>query len=324
MRIRDLKRSTGGVVSMKVILIVVLVVIMVSASTLVVMFSSGGNTNPNANVVQTGDTVTVNYIGKLVDGRIFDTSIWSVANDTGQPKSLTFTLQSESRYVPLQFLVGGGKVIEGFNNAVIGMTLSNPYKNVTIPPSQAYPELTQHNQVFNLTAESGIYVNYTYAQFSSKYGSTVTPVVGLTIADPFYGWPVQIIVADPIADKVQVWNIVSVGQLYHIYASSSASVVSGWNVRVLSVDSAANGGMGRIVVHSQLTAADDRNILGTAKVSSTATATFIVTNVNETSDTCILAYNKYNPVTGTTDAYNAEIAGQTLVFEIILTKIVKG
>jgi FKBP-type peptidyl-prolyl cis-trans isomerase 2 len=317
MRIRDLKRSTGGAVSMKVIIIVVLVVIMVSASTLVVMFSSGTKNDPNANVVQNGDTVTVNYIGKLVNGRIFDTSIWSVANDTSQPKSLTFTLKSQSSYNPLTFKVGSGQVIEGFNNAVIGMTLNSPYKNVTIPPSQAYPEQPQFNKVFNLTQEMRVFVNYTYADFNTKYSIT-NPIQGMTITDPLYGWPVWIAVADSIADRVQVMNMPQVDGLYRIYAPANTSQAGGWNVRVLSVDSGAFGGEGRIVVHSELTAADDRNILGTEKVSSTVTKTFIVTEVDVVNGTCILAYN--NSATG----YNAELGGQTLIFEIILTKIVKG
>jgi FKBP-type peptidyl-prolyl cis-trans isomerase 2 len=317
MRGRDFRKNVDGAVSMKIIVIVVLVVIMVSASTLVVVFGSGSKSNPNANVVQNGDTVTVNYIGRLTDGRIFDTNIWSVANDTSQPKSLTFTLKSQSSYTPLSFVVGGGKMIKGFNDAVIGMTLSDPYKNATISPSQAYPEKTQYNQVYNLTQSMQVIYNYTYASFNTKY-SISSPVQGMTIADPLYGWPVWIAVADSNADLVQVWNMPQVGGQYRIYAPTNTSQPGGWYAKVVSVNSEENNGMGRIIVHSELTAADNRNILGTEKVSSTSTKTFIVTNVDVINGTCILAYN--NPSTG----YNAEIAGQTLYFEIILLSIKKA
>jgi FKBP-type peptidyl-prolyl cis-trans isomerase 2 len=316
MRMRDLKKSSVGAVSMKVIIIVVLVVIMVSASTLVVMFGSGSKSNPNANVVENGDTVTVNYIGSLTDGRIFDTNIWSVANDSSEPKSLTFTLKSQSSYTPLTFTVGSGKMIPGFNDAVIGMTLSNPYKNVTIPPSQAYPEQAKYNKVFNLTQESQVIYEYNYSQFTAKYSIT-TPVQGMWVADPFYGWPAQITIADSNADRVQVSNAPQIDGQYRIYAPSNTSLAGGWYVRVVSVDSSANGGLGRIIVHSQLTAADDRNIMGYDKVSSTSTKTFIVTNVSVANDTCVLAYNDSSA------GYNAEIAGQTLEFEIILLSITK-
>lgn len=63
-----------------------------------------------------GDTVHVHYKGSLEDGQIFDTS--------------------EGRD-PLSFTIGGGQVIPGFEEAVVGMSL-NEKKNVTIPVDKAY------------------------------------------------------------------------------------------------------------------------------------------------------------------------------------------
>jgi len=63
-----------------------------------------------------GDRVTVHYTGKFEDGKIFDTSI------DGQPMS---------------FEIGNGQVIEGFNDALIGMEKGES-KTVTIPPDKAY------------------------------------------------------------------------------------------------------------------------------------------------------------------------------------------
>jgi peptidylprolyl isomerase len=72
---------------------------------------------------QPGDTVKVHYIGKLDDGTIFDSS---AARD------------------PLQFSIGEGRVIPGFEQAAIGMSPGDS-KTVTIPAEQAYgshrPEL---------------------------------------------------------------------------------------------------------------------------------------------------------------------------------------
>jgi len=48
-----------------------------------------------------GDTVKVHYTGKLEDGTVFDSS--------------------ESRE-PLKFTIGGGNVIPGFEEAVVGMS----------------------------------------------------------------------------------------------------------------------------------------------------------------------------------------------------------
>lgn len=63
-----------------------------------------------------GDTVHVHYTGSLNDGQVFDSS--------------------EGRD-PLPFTIGGGQVIPGFEEAVIGMAL-NERKKVTIPVDKAY------------------------------------------------------------------------------------------------------------------------------------------------------------------------------------------
>ena len=64
------------------------------------------------------DTVKVHYTGRLKDGEIFDSS-------KGRE--------------PLQFTVGGGQMIAGFDAAVDGMELDEK-KEVTIPSKEAYGE----------------------------------------------------------------------------------------------------------------------------------------------------------------------------------------
>ncbi len=63
-----------------------------------------------------GDTVHVHYTGRIQDGTVFDTS--------------------EERD-PLAFTVGSGKVIPGFESAIVGMT-EGEEKTVTIPTEKAY------------------------------------------------------------------------------------------------------------------------------------------------------------------------------------------
>lgn len=64
------------------------------------------------------NTVTVKYTGKLADGTIFDES----------PENS-----------PLQFIIGRGEVIKGFEAAVLGMSQGEK-KTVVIEPDQAYGE----------------------------------------------------------------------------------------------------------------------------------------------------------------------------------------
>lgn len=63
-----------------------------------------------------GDTVTVHYTGKLDDGTVFDSS--------------------EGRD-PLEFSIGSGSVIPGFEQAVIGMSPGDA-KTTTIASEEAY------------------------------------------------------------------------------------------------------------------------------------------------------------------------------------------
>ncbi len=68
--------------------------------------------------VKSGDTIKVHYHGKLTDGTTFDSS--------------------EGRE-PLEFEVGSGMVIAGFDIGVTGMSIGEK-KTVSIPPEEAYGE----------------------------------------------------------------------------------------------------------------------------------------------------------------------------------------
>ncbi|MGD1913869.1 MAG: peptidylprolyl isomerase [Rivularia sp. (in: cyanobacteria)] len=65
---------------------------------------------------KSGDNVKVHYTGKLDDGTVFDSS---------------------AEREPLQFSLGSGNVIPGFEEAIVGMTPGES-KTATIPAEQAY------------------------------------------------------------------------------------------------------------------------------------------------------------------------------------------
>ena len=85
---------------------------------------------------QKGDTISVHYIGKYVGGQVFDTSMESEAKKAG-----LYTLARD--YKPLQVKLGAGQVIQGFEEALIGMAI-NEEKEVTIPPEKAYGKTGRH------------------------------------------------------------------------------------------------------------------------------------------------------------------------------------
>jgi peptidylprolyl isomerase len=72
--------------------------------------------------VSVDDRIKVEYIAKLADGTVIDKS-------AGRG--------------PLEFTVGAGEMIKGFDEAVVGMALGEE-KTVTLPPEKAYGKSGGH------------------------------------------------------------------------------------------------------------------------------------------------------------------------------------
>ncbi len=83
----------------------------------------------NSVTAQNGDLVAVDYVGTLDDGTVFDTSIKEEAQKAGLPL--------RPSYSPLEFTVGAGQMISGFDKGVVGMTVGET-KNVHLTPAEAY------------------------------------------------------------------------------------------------------------------------------------------------------------------------------------------
>lgn len=73
--------------------------------------------------VENGNNVRVHYTGTLEDGQEFDSS--------------------RKRNETLNFTVGGGQMIKGFDNAVIGMEVGES-KDVVLSPDDAYGQRSEH------------------------------------------------------------------------------------------------------------------------------------------------------------------------------------
>ncbi len=95
--------------------------------------------------VESGQYVSVDYKGTLQDGEVFDTS--------------------EGRQ-PIEFQVGAGQMIQGFENAVVGMAL-NEEKTFTLEPQEAYGERDEE-------------LSRSFPR--NEVPPSITPEVGMTVA----------------------------------------------------------------------------------------------------------------------------------------------
>jgi peptidylprolyl isomerase len=133
--------------------------------------------------VQIGDTISVNYIGKLESGEVFDTS--------------------EGKQ-PLTFTVGSGQLIKGFDNAVIGMTTGDK-KSVNLSPEDGYGarrddliiNIAKDNVPEDMQLNIGMAVQLT-DQSGNPIPATVTEIGDETVT---------LDVNHPLAGKVLVFDI---------------------------------------------------------------------------------------------------------------------
>ncbi len=68
-------------------------------------------------LAQTGDTVSAHYVGKLTNGQVFDSSL--------------------DRGTPIQFTLGTGQVIRGWDEGLVGMRVGGK-RILTISPEFGY------------------------------------------------------------------------------------------------------------------------------------------------------------------------------------------
>ncbi|WP_456451202.1 FKBP-type peptidyl-prolyl cis-trans isomerase [Palaeococcus sp. (in: euryarchaeotes)] len=109
--------------------------------------------------VEKGDFVVFNYIGKFENGEVFDTSYEDIAKEEG-------IFLEDRKYGPLGVNVGVGELIQGLDEALIGMEVGEK-KTVTIPPELGYgmprddliiDVLKAEFEQAGLTPEVGMYV----------------------------------------------------------------------------------------------------------------------------------------------------------------------
>ena len=82
--------------------------------------------------ITSGDSVTIEYTGRLDDQTVFDTSREHIAKESGLAAQ-----QPGREYTPLTVEVGTGSLIPGLDEALLGME-EGEEATVDVPPANAY------------------------------------------------------------------------------------------------------------------------------------------------------------------------------------------
>ncbi len=260
---------------------------------------------------ETGDTVLVHYTGWLNDDRIYDSRR---VFDSSQPvvsEETTVTFQERERGEPFRFTVGSG-VIEGWSEAVVGMR-EGQTKVVNIPTEKAYDTYSE-DLVFEVDRVENIPVYETMSgeDFLEEY--EIYPYPNLKVTHAFWNWDSY--VEQIQGDEVTLRHSPEVDVYYDTYREDGV----GWSSKVVSVDSNADGGQGRIVVRNhvelgtvvdseRLSKRDDafEDVSGIKRAAGQqGTPTGIVVGISEDYITI---------------DFNEEVAGKTLTFKITLLEI---
>jgi hypothetical protein len=297
--------------SLRLVAFLVAVVVIVAGVGIGLLYEYNHPKAPAAPLtVAVGDNVTVNYIGLFgsgpEQGKIFDTSIRSVASDNATyPKSLEYTPRNVSGYTPLPVHVGPNTpgsgynvsgvsylgVVTGFWKGLLGLAV-NQTRWVTVPANVGYGSLNPSCLVTAPLVETiPLEFTVTPSQFASVY-PFAPAATGASFVDPTYGWTDLVLSANSSA--VVVAHEPYVGETTNPY---------GWSVTVTAVTSQ------NVTLENDLTPSSPGHVLG--KIPGTtvcSTTSFLVWSVDPTASTFVKNYNR-------------EVVGVTLVFVVTVTTI---
>jgi len=156
--------------------------------------------------IEYGERVQVNYVGSFYGwydgydgekGVIFDTSLWSVANNDSNEFSWEFNKREEGQYNPFTVNVGSGGALTLFENALIGMkpgetkrimiSAANGYgalsetQTVKLPFDDAKPDMSiteeMTSSIFRLTFGLDVVATGFYSDLLHPYGWKSNAVV---------------------------------------------------------------------------------------------------------------------------------------------------
>ena len=175
--VEDTPAAKGAEVPVKLIGFFVILLIVLAGAVFMLTREEGrpgtpanGTAPDKDRMAQLGDIISLDYTGTFPNGTVFATSVEDVAEESG-----IFT--PIATYEPLNFTLGYGGLLKGFEEAVVGMRAQEE-KEFTLPPEKAYgdpkPNLID---VVPRIQRSPIVQNVSTVKFIEDVG--LQPTVGL-------------------------------------------------------------------------------------------------------------------------------------------------
>ncbi len=298
-------------------IVIAAVALVISAGVIgyIVYDNSLAHRSSTFDVVEMDDTVTMNYIGRFSDGRVFDTSILSVAeNDVLYPKSLTFALRDNDSYAPFEMIAGlygeQGGTIKGFALGVIGLSVEDETV-IEVAAEDAYP--VDPSMLETVPLEERVVGTETMPEQTFSNLFKVDPTVMAHV--PHYKWGWDVVVTEISFGLVTFKHFPTVGETVYPFGDpTDDDDPQGWGCVVESFDSDADDGAGEIVVRHDVGPGDVYAVKGETHDGDA----FVISSFDDENDT--FEIHKSDPQIG----YNGEVAGRALFFEVSIISVVKA
>jgi FKBP-type peptidyl-prolyl cis-trans isomerase 2 len=305
-RIRREERS--AVDAFAALVIVLIIVAGVMGVLLYSHMTQEPHESPDILSVKEHDEIEFTYTGYLMNTLVFETVLEDVAIDNETyPKSLLYEWPENGVFGDIFFVVGDGiphYTFEGMAGdgeilelAMLGMQ-ANETKMVTVTPEHGFGDVDPSKIVtLGLTETLDIMEVMTWGDFGDRFGTPA--VVNATFTDPRWGWNVRVtnIQGGLLDREVIIINLPEVDDIVSPY--------QGFESKVISVESGANGGIGEIVIEHLLDSSDVNKVMG---VSPHDDGRFAVVGVNQAAGTFVADFN-------------SEKAGVNLLYEITIVSI---
>lgn len=307
----NLRKNRSGAIDVFITALIVLIAILAVVGYQWWVWGLEAAPIPATEVVERTDTIEFDYIGSFEDGRIFGTSVKSVADDdVSYPKSLNYTYPADGTFNPVLSTIGGGFIEPGaapffgmvnkgkaLESAILGMRVGET-RVVALQPEEAYG-MTNVSRLETRTLVEKVpqYEEMSTITYSQRFSEEGPPFEGKSLKDPFWGWDIYVVYLNRTNDLVIIRHNPTPGMVVTPYSQ--------WNTLVEDVNSAANEGAGEIRVRHQLSPEDADRVLGQS-----IHEKFIVASVDPEAGTFVADFND-------------ERAGKVLYLRITLLSISK-